>query len=393
MRQTKREKKLLKKERDRERLNISRRKGIKNDVDISIISQSPQLDLSHEVDKKVENLNNVDKNQVNCESTFDEPEHDLDLEHHDITKPKTFDYQHKHPENMQNNQVDLDSDVNEITLSQAFNLSIQEPSQQEKLITLNNTHVDHGLIQIYDTERQHTLFKPIDYPWQLDKCLKFGLSWQAFLFKPSINLVPVQIAGSPKVVLYTGGHGDCFFRAISTHITGTEDQHGPVRQKICDFIETSEYSEAICNALIGRVDPRTYIRQSQMRLHGWATQVEIAACAIMLQTKICTFLTQSNGRQEWHTFDPRILLSNQNFPVDESSIYLNHKDGNHYESVYQVHGEIVYPPVRPICARTLSDLHALSDENNTNGLDANKISIMLMLAYTSIRCQKVILYW
>ena len=57
-------------------------------------------------------------------------------------------------------------------------------------------------------------------------------------------------------------------KCLSIHITGTEDQHGHVRQIVCDFIETSEYSEAISNAFISGVDPNTYVHQSQMRLHG-----------------------------------------------------------------------------------------------------------------------------
>ena len=50
--------------------------------------------------------------------------------------------------------------------------------------------------------------------------------------------------GTPRQLKLIKGDGNCYFRAISYAISGTEDFHDKVRETLCDYIEYFDYDVA-----------------------------------------------------------------------------------------------------------------------------------------------------
>lgn len=116
--------------------------------------------------------------------------------------------------------------------------------------------------------------------------------------------------------------GNCFFRAISQVVTGTQKHHRKIRFAIVKELER--------NAAIYRNILRTeyssvenYIQKSKMRnVNSWATEVEIQATANCLGVDVFTF------------YDDRWLKYSCNGKLlSEKGIYLENRHGNHYETV------------------------------------------------------------
>ena len=49
---------------------------------------------------------------------------------------------------------------------------------------------------------------------------------------------------APRQLKLIKGDGNCYFRAISNTISGPEDFHDKVRERVCDYIEHFDYDVA-----------------------------------------------------------------------------------------------------------------------------------------------------
>ena len=67
-----------------------------------------------------------------------------------------------------------------------------------------------------------------------------------------------SVARAPRQILVTGS---CFYKCISTHLSGSEIYHDKVRQKVADVIENSMYSLSSKNYCYQHlhITPRNYI--------------------------------------------------------------------------------------------------------------------------------------
>lgn len=114
--------------------------------------------------------------------------------------------------------------------------------------------------------------------------------------------------------------GNCFFRAISKAICGTEEHHATIRRATVRHLENND---ATYQAFLrhGNLSVLEYVIQSKMCCLGtWATEVEIQAAADLLGLNIYTYA----GR--WIEYKCNgVRESNQ-------GIYLEHY-ANHYETV------------------------------------------------------------
>ena len=148
---------------------------------------------------------------------------------------------------------------------------------------------------------------------------------------------------SPYVCHKIKGDGNCFYRAISKAITGTERNHMLIRLTICTFMTNNALelsnlvlpnvpnitSENAANAM------RVHLLNKKLNQFGtWATENEIfiSATVFQLQIHVSILSTQKKARS-WCTF--KSLFHNESCHyLSDFNVYLFHTDArNHYELV------------------------------------------------------------
>ncbi|XP_053175962.1 uncharacterized protein LOC128359493 [Scomber japonicus] len=136
----------------------------------------------------------------------------------------------------------------------------------------------------------------------------------------------IGLLGSPCKKENIVADGNCFFRAVSLAVSGTQKSHRKIRLAVVKHLEknASQYNSLLRSEYSSVAD---YIRESKMRYVGtWATEVEIQAAADCLGVNIFTLC---DGR--WLEYSCKFNgLSTQ-------GIYLENSNGNHYETVVCVY--------------------------------------------------------
>ena len=91
----------------------------------------------------------------------------------------------------------------------------------------------------------------------------------------------------PRTVKRIQGDGNCLFRCISYLVTGSEEQHGRVREVILDHLRYLMLHDCLNNTYSSIEE---YLQVSSMDLDGtWGMEVEIMTIAHLLNTSIlCT---------------------------------------------------------------------------------------------------------
>ncbi len=144
-----------------------------------------------------------------------------------------------------------------------------------------------------------------------------------------------QIISEPNGIHKIKGDGNCFFRAISYAISGTEVNHVQLRTDVGNHMLNS------CSKFQGFLrdgfdSVQDYImRQRIFDVGTWATEVEIMAMAHMLQIYIYTY---DDVYKKWYRFSAESIDGSEN--IDEMTrlgIYLNHANRVHYDIVLSVH--------------------------------------------------------
>ena len=122
------------------------------------------------------------------------------------------------------------------------------------------------------------------------------------------------------------GDGNCLFRAVSYCVTGSEDNHGAIRQATCKYLLENEGNFKSLQRNVN-ISMNEYMQISHMNENGtWATEMEIIGIAAMLKINVYTF---SFG--QWLLFDGRRV--NSEFVNNRGSIYLHHLNENHYNVI------------------------------------------------------------
>ncbi|XP_052075796.1 uncharacterized protein LOC127713867 [Mytilus californianus] len=172
-------------------------------------------------------------------------------------------------------------------------------------------------------------FKPINLTWQMKHCTNLGLRFEKSSY-PLYDLTAPNIIGNPKDLKKIIGDGNCFYRAISYAITGTETNHIKIRSVIVNHIH--QLGTNLHSLLQHGQTCFSYVLQNQINIPGsWATEVEIFVASDLLRTNIFTYVNTGNNSYKWNKFDANYL--NPNIRTDEIGIYLNHTNGNHYDIV------------------------------------------------------------
>ena len=144
------------------------------------------------------------------------------------------------------------------------------------------------------------MFTPPNVNWQRKVCQKEKLS---FLAKSGpfgqVHNAQFNAFTKPTRNKQIAGDGNCFFRAVSYVITGSEDQHDAVRKLICDHIIESPL---LFDGKAGDL----YLRSTNMRKLGiWGTNDEYQAVADWLQVSVFV-LCRFGGRLSWQNIHPAL---------------------------------------------------------------------------------------
>ncbi|XP_016118254.1 uncharacterized protein [Sinocyclocheilus grahami] len=160
--------------------------------------------------------------------------------------------------------------------------------------------------------------------------------------------------------------GNCFFRAISQAVSGTQKYHRKIRLAVVQHLEeNSEKYRTILRREYSSVSE--YINKSKMKyVNSWATEVEIQATADYLGIDVFTFY---DGR--WLKYSCNGAL------LSKHSIYLENCHENHYETVVcvnepELHSCYGYCKISTSFIEGYNIRANIEKENNVQGLENKK---------------------
>ena len=149
------------------------------------------------------------------------------------------------------------------------------------------------------------------------------------------------------------GDGNCFFRALSYIMYGTEDHHASVQASIALFSElNADRFKKYCTS-------SKFMEHIRCMKHEavFATQMEAHVAASCIQRTVYIYTQKSgNGEYYWERFDPLPPHTLRPLPVEYEILLhpfmlhleLCHINSCHYDVVTMFNGEpCPYPPPRP----------------------------------------------
>ncbi|XP_029949267.1 uncharacterized protein LOC115389839 [Salarias fasciatus] len=166
---------------------------------------------------------------------------------------------------------------------------------------------------------EELVFCPLDVDVCRTLCSRFDVDFERVSASASSQVGSLGVPCRKEKVV---ADGNCFFRAISQAVSGSQKHHRKIRLAVCKQLEkeAAQY-QGLLRSEFSSVSQ--YIQQSRMRFVGsWATEVEIQVTADWLGVSVCTF---TNGRWLKYCCN-RKQLSPQ-------CIYLENIGGSHFENV------------------------------------------------------------
>ena len=125
---------------------------------------------------------------------------------------------------------------------------------------------------------------------------------------------------SPHIRVRVQGDGNCLFRAISRHVTGTEFNHYAVRKAVVNYLQQNSFLiEYVLTGVDAPVEPnerrvffntkvQEYLENSQMaELGEWGTDLEVYLLSCMLNVNIVVRQNFGPGRA-WQSFGPVLII-------------------------------------------------------------------------------------
>ena len=168
---------------------------------------------------------------------------------------------------------------------------------------------DNESVEIVQQDEISTIdYLPVCGNWQKDRCEAFGLELHRANTKHGNHPVPININQDPSSTMRIVGDGNCFFRALSHIITGSQENYHELRLLVTSFMRENDHllkSVLDLNESITAYLQRTGMEKQKV----WATEVEIFATATMLQTAIFVYAPAGPGHK-WLKFLPMGELSN-----------------------------------------------------------------------------------
>lgn len=129
--------------------------------------------------------------------------------------------------------------------------------------------------------------------------------------------------------------GNCFFRAISKEILGSEDYHRLIRIIICDFL--LNHQQTFQTWLENGANQYQHHIELMRKNRTWATELEILAASTIFNCDLYIFtnsyIQNRNQGWKWIKFPPQEIHNTDIAYHLDGNIYLHHTWGNHYDRV------------------------------------------------------------
>ena len=138
----------------------------------------------------------------------------------------------------------------------------------------------------------------------------------------------IGITQAPKTRIK--GDGNCFFRAISQVLTGSQEDHQEVRALVTSYMLENATSNKMLSALLGSMTTMMqYLKKTKMcNLSVWVTEMEIIATASMLHTTIYVY-SPSGATNKWLRHQPEVAFNDTHH---NEAIYITNIN-SHFETV------------------------------------------------------------
>ncbi|XP_078688663.1 uncharacterized protein LOC144920377 isoform X2 [Branchiostoma floridae x Branchiostoma belcheri] len=136
--------------------------------------------------------------------------------------------------------------------------------------------------------------------------------------------------------------GNCFYRAISHHICGTQMYHHVVRQHLIHFMST--LSEDVYRSWFdGGLTMDQYLARADWAHNGkrpgdfgaWATEVEMDAMALFLGIRIFLY-TKYGNKWTWCKYPSNENIYDKTMSETSNAVYLQHENEDHFNVVTTV---------------------------------------------------------
>jgi len=152
-----------------------------------------------------------------------------------------------------------------------------------------------------------------------------------------------ELTAPCKTVQITGD-GNCFFRAISYVVSGSEEFFPSLRRTLISHMMRNQ---ALFKPLVEFTPTIAHhVREKKMDRNGsWATETEIFTMAHLLKTDIYTY-TKPNGSESYRWLKHSGQFVDRNLQVHtQTNIYLHHANNNHFEVVL----DVTSPETKNLC--------------------------------------------
>ena len=156
-------------------------------------------------------------------------------------------------------------------------------------------------------------------------CANIGLT-----MSKTVSFGCFDLNGVPRRIHIVQGDGNCFFRAISFILTGSEDKHIVIRNKIVHHMTGPAKAEI--ENYTGK-DISVYVKETKIDENAtWATDVEILGAASCLGRDIYVY-SKHGTEMQWLQYPASFV----NTVVTKTALFLANVSGNHFNVVLSSH--------------------------------------------------------
>ncbi|XP_029923306.1 uncharacterized protein LOC115370422 isoform X2 [Myripristis murdjan] len=193
-------------------------------------------------------------------------------------------------------------------------------SKKFKSFDVNEINLDVEFVSA--VRKKELVFRPLGVDVCRALCTKLNVDCVKVVSPVSTEVALLGVPCSKDRIV---ADGNCFFRAISQAVSGSQKHHRRIRLAVCkELVRNADRYQSLLRSEYSSV--LEYIQQSRMRCVGsWATEVEIQATADWLAVSVFTF---HDGR--WL----RYSCSSQSLSTE--CIYIENIRGRHFENVFCV---------------------------------------------------------
>ncbi|XP_071958642.1 uncharacterized protein [Antedon mediterranea] len=233
-------------------------------------------------------------------------------------------------------------------------------NKQDDISTSNACQNDEDIeivnIQYGEKPDKNFKFVPILEAEKKNICNKLGINYKHSGRNCSINRA--SHIGHPLQIKNITGDGNCFYRAISYIISGTENNHLILRKAITNHLLESD--DMFSNALSDEYRTvKEYVIKKRVMDNGtWASNTEISAMANLLNTDIYSFNDQL---VTWQMFSAQ-LPGRINEVTTGNGIYILYNRNVHFNVVESVNVNLNYRE-EAIINKDSNDLYISSKMN------------------------------